>query len=84
MGNLCEVELFPSPSPRSGMPRLPRKRMLDNIFTTGIAFLLLALSSLRDVVLGPEAKFSEIGTTRRDKGSCFFFVRYMYVDNEMR
>ena len=35
------------------------------------------------VVLGPEAKFSEIGTTRRDKGSYGFFVRYMYVDNEM-
>ena len=36
------------------------------------------------VVLGPEARFSEIGTTRRDKGSYGFFVRYMYVDNVMR
>ena len=41
-----KLELFPFPSPRGGMPRLPRKRMLDNIFT--MAFLLLALSYLRD------------------------------------
>ena len=40
-----KLELFPSPSARSGMPRLPRKRMLDNIFI--IAFILLALSSSR-------------------------------------
>ena len=30
------------------MPRLPRKRILVNMFTTGIAFLLLALSFSRD------------------------------------
>ena len=36
-----KLELFPSPSPRNGMPHQPRKRMLDNIFI--IAFLLLAL-----------------------------------------
>ena len=40
-----KLELFPSPSPRSGMPRLQRKRVLDNMFI--IAFLLLALSSSR-------------------------------------
>ena len=38
----------------------------------------------RIIVHGPEAKFSEIGTTRRDKGSYVFFDRSMYVDNEMR
>ena len=36
------------------------------------------------LVHGPEAKFSEIGTTRRDKGSYVFFDRSMYVDDEMR
>ena len=40
-----KLELFPSPSPRGGMPSLPRKRMLDNISI--IPFLLLALSSSR-------------------------------------
>ena len=38
----------------------------------------------RNIVHGPEATFSEIGTTRRDKGSYAFFDRSMYVDNEMR
>ena len=42
------LELFPTPLPRSGMPRLPRKRILVKMFTTGIAFLLLALSFSRD------------------------------------
>ena len=36
------------------------------------------------IVHGPEATFSEIGTTRRDKGSYVFFDRSMYVDDEMR
>ena len=38
-----KFELSPCPSPRIGMPRLPRKRTLDTIAI--IAFLLLALSS---------------------------------------
>ena len=46
--NLCYLELFPIPLPRSGMPRLPRKRILVKMFTTGMAFLLLALSFSRD------------------------------------
>ena len=37
-----------------------------------------------EIVHGPEAKFSEIGTTRRDKGSYGFFDWSVYVDNEMR
>ena len=37
----------------------------------------------RDIVHGLEAKFSEIGTTQRDKGSYVFFDRSVYVDNEM-
>ena len=41
-----KLELSPSPSPRSNMASLPRKRMLDQLFT--IAFLLLALSSSSD------------------------------------
>ena len=41
-----KLELFPSPSPCNGMPRLPRKQMLDTLFT--IAFLLLASSHSRD------------------------------------
>ena len=50
---ICDIylKLFPSSSPRSGMPRLPRKRMLDKILTTGIGFPLLPLSSSRDDVL---------------------------------
>ena len=36
------------------------------------------------LVHGPEATFSEIGTTQRDKGSYVFFDRSVYVDNEMR
>ena len=38
----------------------------------------------RVLVHGPEAKFSEIGTTRRDKGLYVFLDRSMYVDNKMR
>ena len=44
--DLCEVRIISIPvTTYSGMPRLPRKKMLDNIFI--IAFLLLALSSSR-------------------------------------
>ena len=40
-----KLELFPSPSPRSGMRRLQRKWVLDKIFL--IVVLLIALSSSR-------------------------------------
>ena len=36
------------------------------------------------IVHGPEAKFSDIGTTQRDKGSYVICDVSVYVDNGMR
>ena len=38
----------------------------------------------RHIVHGPEAKFSDIGTTQRDKGSYVICDVSVYVDNGMR
>ena len=45
---------------------------------------ICGLTCVSSLVHGPEATFSEIGTTQRDKGSYVFFDRSVYVDNEMR
>ena len=60
------------------LQKLLHSNMIHFPLNSGVSSL-----NLHELVHGPEAKFSEIGTTRRDKGSYVFFDRSMYVDDEM-
>ena len=61
-----------------------RLKLLNHTFNCPEKRLVERGSSVVELVHGPEAKFSEIGTTQRDKGSYVFCDWSVYVDNEMR